>query len=168
METLHKENLGNDHLSVAWRLPDGSFQAPVPGSVLSPYTDSVAAAAVPTSRTFADAVQLQATGTNNCDTLASLTVQIAPNPSHGAFTLITHSAANDMITIRISDVSGKVVETRTEVAPNTNIQVGAQLHPGLYFAEIFILTTTPRAAVRSPFFSPKIFNKFLLRFVSTL
>jgi len=143
VETLHKEYLGADHLSVAWRLPDASFQAPVPGSVLSPYTDSVAAAAT-TSQTFASAMQVQATGTNNCDTTGSLTVQVAPNPSHGAFTLITHSAVNEMITIRISDASGQLVEARTEVVPNTTIQVGALLRTGLYFAEIIQGNTRQR------------------------
>lgn len=37
IEALHKEAGGNDHLSVAWTLPDGTMEAPIPGSRLSPY-----------------------------------------------------------------------------------------------------------------------------------
>lgn len=36
-EVLHKESGGLDHLSVAWRLPDGSFQGPIPGVRLMPF-----------------------------------------------------------------------------------------------------------------------------------
>jgi hypothetical protein len=63
-------------------------------------------------------------------------VKVAPNPSTGYFTLIIRSVHTERITIRIMDISGKLVETRTELVPNTNIQVGAGLRPGLYFAEI--------------------------------
>lgn len=36
--SLHKEATSNDHLSVAWTLPSGLFQSPLPGSNLSPWT----------------------------------------------------------------------------------------------------------------------------------
>ena len=133
VETLHKENLGADHLSVAWRLPDGTFQAPIPGSVLSPYTDST----TQTSQSFAQAISAQALSRNNndCDTLG-FSVKVAPNPSHGAFTLLIHSTSSETLTIRITDISGRIVETRIQVAPNGAIQVGGSLLPGIYFAEV--------------------------------
>ncbi|MGI8637604.1 MAG: PA14 domain-containing protein, partial [Segetibacter sp.] len=37
IEALHKEVGGADHLSVAWQLPDGTMEAPIPGSRLSPF-----------------------------------------------------------------------------------------------------------------------------------
>ena len=37
IEALHKEGGGGDHLSVAWKLPDGTTEAPIAGSHLSPY-----------------------------------------------------------------------------------------------------------------------------------
>ncbi len=36
IEVLHKEDTGNDSVSVAWRVPGGSGQTVIPGSVLSP------------------------------------------------------------------------------------------------------------------------------------
>lgn len=37
IEALQKEGGGGDHLSVKWRLPDGTEEAPIPGSRLSPF-----------------------------------------------------------------------------------------------------------------------------------
>ncbi|MDA3961672.1 MAG: PA14 domain-containing protein [Planctomycetota bacterium] len=36
-EVLHKEGTGGDHVAVAWKLPDGSRQRPIPGSFLRPW-----------------------------------------------------------------------------------------------------------------------------------
>lgn len=39
IEALHKEGGGGDNLAVGWQLPSGTFERPIPGSRLSPYTD---------------------------------------------------------------------------------------------------------------------------------
>lgn len=36
IEALHKEGTAGDHLCVAWQLPDGTVQCPIPGNALSP------------------------------------------------------------------------------------------------------------------------------------
>lgn len=41
IEALHKEAGGADHLAVAWRLPDGTFEGPIPGSRLAPLLPNV-------------------------------------------------------------------------------------------------------------------------------
>lgn len=46
VEALHKEGGGDDHLSVSWRLPDGTLERPIPGAHLSPPTEPVPAGAV--------------------------------------------------------------------------------------------------------------------------
>ena len=38
VEALHKEGAGGDNLAVAWKLPNGVFEAPIPGKYLSPFT----------------------------------------------------------------------------------------------------------------------------------
>ncbi len=45
IEALHKEGAGGDNIAVAWQLPDGTFEAPMDGSWLSPYTSAVATTA---------------------------------------------------------------------------------------------------------------------------
>jgi len=37
IEALHKEGNGGDHLSVAWLMPGGAMEAPIPGNRLSPF-----------------------------------------------------------------------------------------------------------------------------------
>jgi hypothetical protein len=37
IEALHKEGAGGDNVAVAWQLPGGIMEAPIPGSRLSPY-----------------------------------------------------------------------------------------------------------------------------------
>ena len=49
IEVRHKHGVGDNHCSVAWRLPDGRLEAPIPGSRLS----TVKAAFVPPARVVA-------------------------------------------------------------------------------------------------------------------
>jgi hypothetical protein len=52
IEALHKEELGQDHLAVAWQLPDGKMEAPIPGTYLSPFDSQVSSrASVPITQT---------------------------------------------------------------------------------------------------------------------
>ena len=133
VEALHKENIGADHLSVAWRRPDGVFEGPIPGSVLSPFDSS----AQTTSQSFAQVLQSAAPSLNdNSSDSTGFSVKVAPNPSHASFTLLITSKTNDAVAIRITDLSGRVVASRTKLAPNSTIQVGSDLRPGIYFAEI--------------------------------
>ncbi|WP_207494035.1 PA14 domain-containing protein [Aridibaculum aurantiacum] len=45
IEALHKEGNGGDHVSVAWQLPSGEMEAPIPGNRLSPFQASTSVAA---------------------------------------------------------------------------------------------------------------------------
>lgn len=41
IETLQKEGGGGDHVAVAWQIPGGAFEGPIPGSRLSPFLISM-------------------------------------------------------------------------------------------------------------------------------
>lgn len=61
IEALHKENDGNDHISVGWTLPDGSDERPIPGKRLSPWSNiapAPAPAAGPPGMTFLKAFNI--------------------------------------------------------------------------------------------------------------
>jgi glucose/arabinose dehydrogenase len=44
VEVLHRENTEGDHVEVGWKLPNGTFERPMPGSYLSPFGQSFAVA----------------------------------------------------------------------------------------------------------------------------
>lgn len=59
-----------------------------------------------------------------------------PNPSTSRFALNITSSNPEMVNIQIMDIAGKVVETRTGLAPNQTIQIGSKLKTGVYFVEM--------------------------------
>jgi len=64
-----------------------------------------------------------------------LSVKVAPNPAIGYFTIFTESKDQQKIAIRITDIYGRIIETRSNLSPNTTVQLGHAWKPGLYYAE---------------------------------
>ena len=126
IETVHKEGTGNDHLSVAWRLPNGVVEGPIPGSRLSPWAGApiVQGGA---RKTFEEEMRLVVQGWS---------VKVSPNPSVNRFVVTTRSNSEERITISIVDVLGRVTERRTGLAANGTIELGQQLKAGVYFIEV--------------------------------
>jgi uncharacterized protein len=127
IETLHKQNTGTNHLSVAWVLPNGTAEAPIPGNRLSPIGSIFPNIAA--TQSFDKAMQ---DAINN----AALKVTVAPNPSSSYFTLIIKSNSNKALNIMVTDALGRVVETKLNVASNRTIQIGNKLTAGVYFVEV--------------------------------
>ena len=65
-----------------------------------------------------------------------LTVKVFPNPASYFFTFSMQSASNEKIKINITDITGRVIEKRTEFPANGSIQLGSRYRPGIYIAEI--------------------------------
>src|SRR5690606_27640000 len=65
-----------------------------------------------------------------------LKVLVAPNPSNNRFQLNIASINQEAVTIRITDISGRLVEVINRAATNSTIYVGEKLTPGMYFAEV--------------------------------
>jgi hypothetical protein len=66
----------------------------------------------------------------------SLTVNAHPNPTANYFTLVTRSSSNRVLTLRVIDVEGHVIENRSGVAANGSIRIGHQYRPGTYFVQV--------------------------------
>ena len=64
----------------------------------------------------------------------SISITARPNPSSYQFTLRFNSAGKAPATLRVIDASGRVIETKTQVRPGTDIIVGMDYKPGIYFA----------------------------------
>ncbi len=129
IETLQKESTGSDHLSVAVTFPGGLFEGPIKGSRLSPIGSS--------ARTFAGA-EAFATAMENKTSVAtgSLKVTATPNPATSYFKLRTSSGNANTLSIKVTDATGRVVETKLNVAANGTIRIGDKLPAGIYFAEV--------------------------------
>ncbi len=65
-----------------------------------------------------------------------LQVSAFPNPSTTRFTLNITSGSPEKIDVQVRDITGKVVERRSGLAPNQTIQIGSKLRTGVYFVEL--------------------------------
>ena len=64
------------------------------------------------------------------------TITALPNPSRNFFTLKIQSNSNDVLQLKVMDVSGRIVETRNGIAVNTTFHIGTNLRAGVYFAHV--------------------------------
>lgn len=66
----------------------------------------------------------------------SLIIKATPNPSFNYFTLLTKSSSDKPINVTVTDVLGRVVETRLNIAGNGKLQLGSNYRQGIYFVEV--------------------------------
>jgi large repetitive protein len=59
-----------------------------------------------------------------------------PNPSRNYFTLALKGSRTEQVTLRITDVWGRVVEVRKGIAANGTVRIGDNYRPGTYIAEL--------------------------------
>lgn len=65
-----------------------------------------------------------------------MNVKAFPNPSQSYFTVITKSNIDKTLDVTITDVTGRIVERRLNIAANGTIHFGNKLRAGLYFVEV--------------------------------
>jgi len=63
-------------------------------------------------------------------------VVVSPNPSATAFRITIEGNSNKLISLRVIDEVGRIVTTLTDVHTNTEVMVGKNYRPGIYFAEV--------------------------------
>ncbi len=66
----------------------------------------------------------------------TLEVNAMPNPSKGHFNLNIRGDKNNPVTIRVTDVSGRVIEQYEKVSANSVLKIGGKLKGGSYFVEV--------------------------------
>jgi hypothetical protein len=127
VETLHKEYTYEDHLSVGWRLPDGTYERPIAGNRLSPYIPgSIGGNAVPNGF-----VQEMRAALN-----AKLQTSVLPNPSRSIFTVSLKGEEGKPVQVMVTDILGRVIETRSNLQPNGQLQMGQNWKPGIYILQV--------------------------------
>jgi Bacterial Ig-like domain/Lamin Tail Domain/Secretion system C-terminal sorting domain len=76
-------------------------------------------------------------GSNEEDVNNKLDFKVLPNPSAGYFTILIRSGKTDeQIRMRITDITGRVVEQKQNLFVNQSFRIGSNYHRGIYFAEI--------------------------------
>lgn len=65
----------------------------------------------------------------------SLKVTVMPNPSASVFTIKLQSKYDAPVQMRITDATGRAVESRANLGANSTVQVGASFMSGTYYAE---------------------------------
>lgn len=66
----------------------------------------------------------------------ALTVTVLPNPSTTYFTLKLQSKDQSAIQLRVTDATGRMVESKANNAANSTVQIGHLYQPGVYYAEL--------------------------------
>jgi len=142
IESVHKAGTGHDHLSVAWRLPDDSLEAPIPGIRLSPLyqsglaPESIALDFKKALNTFSEEQISDA-----------LKVSVSPNPSPGQFAITIKSKNSTPLDLTVYDILGRVVEKRSKITSNITVFLGTRLTPGMYFLEVTQGTSKQRIKI---------------------
>lgn len=67
---------------------------------------------------------------------SGLAVQVLPNPGRYQFTVITRSKSEKLLSVRVMDAAGRVVERRTGLAANGRLELGGSYSPGVYYIQV--------------------------------
>jgi hypothetical protein len=119
---------------VAWTLPNGILEAPIPGSRLSPWNYSTPANTGFRSGAFTTAILNNSNAANRNNNVLQVTA--LPNPSGSYFTLIISGNGSSSISLKITDITGRIVEIRKNLPAASSLQTGNNFSKGIYFAEI--------------------------------
>jgi hypothetical protein len=95
---------------------------------------SSSSAVITTANTSAAPTVDTATRQNN--TMPTLQAKAFPNPSGGHFMLFFQGKNNEPVSIRVSDVLGRLVEVRQGLPADGTFTLGASYRSGVYIAEV--------------------------------
>jgi PKD repeat protein len=72
----------------------------------------------------------------SANTEDELKVTVMPNPSNTFFTLKLESRFQTLVSMRVMDAAGRVVDARSKIGSNSTLEVGQQYSNGTYYAEM--------------------------------
>ncbi len=67
---------------------------------------------------------------------SKLYVNVMPNPSSGYFNIVINSNDANPVTVKVSDISGRLIETHEKVTSTGILRLGETWKSGIYLAEI--------------------------------
>lgn len=142
VEVLHKEANGNDHVSVAWTLPNGVFENPIGGNRLMRLQDVMSAAAEESSVSMYNPLAPETSGE----------MKVYPNPvTTREFRIgLPNPEPMDEAKVQVISVSGAVV--KDELIPCNGdcsevlVRLSESIEPGLY--SVIVLQGRKRSSTK--------------------
>jgi len=131
IEALHKESLKIDHISVGWRLPDGTLERPIPGNRLSPYITP-----------YEEAENIELIQAFGADSLSKILAYLNPTDK-GFITLSLLGYVEDLrIHISVFDAKGKKLYHEKTICDITSartvLPIKERFKPGVYVIQVAI------------------------------
>jgi hypothetical protein len=65
-----------------------------------------------------------------------LELKATPNPTHSYFTLQLSNLNSSAVSLRVTDILGRVVEAKQNLAPGQTLRIGNSYKPGVYIVEV--------------------------------
>ena len=112
VEALHKEGEGGDNLAVAWQLPTGLLEGPIPGNRLSPFIEKSVLKFKPSTNSEGKTIINQSNDA----------LKILPNPLVNNGKILITAAVTGNTRITLQDTEGKVMKRLF----NANMKAGDQ------------------------------------------
>jgi len=150
IEAQHAEFWGGDYVTIAWQLPDGTFEGPIPGSRLSPYVSDGDDTALAAS-TQALKMQMQEMNITE-STLAPKSLAVYPNPFSDKTTIDYVAAEQGNLQLEVFTTTGKLVQTLYKGQAEAGklqqyVFNGNGLAPGVYVCRVTLNNKTEHTRI---------------------
>jgi len=70
------------------------------------------------------------------NSVVSLSCEVYPNPSNSTFNFMLETESNELVTIQLFDLSGRLVQEYNSLPPDDVIAIGEDLKPGIYMTVV--------------------------------
>jgi len=145
IEAQHAEFWGGDHVTVAWQLPDGTFEGPIPGSRLSPYVSDEEGDAALAASTQALKMQMREMNQSE-NTPAPKGLAVYPNPFSDKTTIDYVAAEEGEVKLELLNTTGELVRTLYQGQAKAGLQQyeldGRGLAAGVYVCRVTLNNKT--------------------------
>ena len=125
---VYDNNMGKDENGVPTTVLGG-------GSIVIHNANGKNSTRIMSSTVTGSAVEVNSNEVTDQTGADKLTVKVMPNPTSYYFTAGLQSKSKENVKMVVTDITGRVIEQRTNIAANSIIQLGNQYRPGIYIAQ---------------------------------
>ena len=146
IEAQHAEFWAGDHVTVAWQLPDGKFEGPIPGSRLSPYVSNGQDAALAASN---QALRMQMQEMNIAESITEAKdLSVYPNPFNRETTVEFTLPQEEEYTLEVYDMKGGLIKQLQKGSAKANSRLQVSWEPENLSAGVYIIKLVTQKRVQ--------------------